>query len=157
MVVQVVKAAAPIAKKVIKKVLERHELRRSANNQIGESCLMLQPRSIHSSLSFKDKIFSIDYILVFSIFILGLVSILAMYSTDGGEFKYHTNSHILRFFVFFGMFLFISFIQIRFWHSQSYLIYILFFFLLLGVKYFGLNIIRFKKMVRFIFYEFTTI
>ncbi len=30
------KAAAPIAKKVIKKVLERHELRRSANNQIGE-------------------------------------------------------------------------------------------------------------------------
>ena len=37
------------------------------------------------------------------------------------------------------MFLFISFIQIRFWHSQSYLIYILFFLLLLGVKYFGLT------------------
>ena len=31
------KAAAPIAKKVIKKVLERHEQRRSTNNQIGES------------------------------------------------------------------------------------------------------------------------
>ena len=31
------KAAAPIAKQVIKKVLERHELRRSANNKIGES------------------------------------------------------------------------------------------------------------------------
>ena len=31
------KTAAPIAKKVIKKVLERHELRRSVNNQIGES------------------------------------------------------------------------------------------------------------------------
>ena len=31
------KAAAPIAKKVIKKVLERHELRRSTNNQSGES------------------------------------------------------------------------------------------------------------------------
>ena len=31
------KTAAPIAKKVIKKVLERHELRRSAYNQIGES------------------------------------------------------------------------------------------------------------------------
>ena len=30
------KAAAPIAKKVIKKVLERHELRRSVNNLIGE-------------------------------------------------------------------------------------------------------------------------
>ena len=98
---------------------------------------MFQPRSIHSSLSLKDKLFSIDYVLVFSIFILGLVSILAMYSTDGGEFKYHTNSHILRFFIFFGMFLFISFIQIRFWHSQSYLIYILFFLLLLGACFVG--------------------
>ena len=100
---------------------------------------MFKARSIQSSLSFKDKLLSIDYILVFSIFLLGLVSMLAMYSTDGGEFKYHTNSHILRFFVFFGMFFVISFIQIRFWHSQSYLIYILFFFLLLGVKYFGLT------------------
>ena len=100
---------------------------------------MFKARSIQSSLSIKDKILSIDYILVISIFILGLISILAMYSTDGGEFKYHTNSHILRFFIFFGMFLFLSFIQIRFWHSQSYLIYILFFLLLLGVKYFGLT------------------
>ena len=94
---------------------------------------MFRARSIQSSLSIKDKILSIDYILVISIFILGLVSILAMYSTDGGELKYHTKSHILRFFVFFGMFLTLSFIQIRFWHSQSYLIYILFFIFLLGV------------------------
>ena len=80
---------------------------------------MFRPRSIQSSLSFKDKLFSIDYILVISIFILGLISILAMYSTDGGEFKYHTKSHILRFFIFFSMFLILSFIQIRFWHSQA--------------------------------------
>ena len=100
---------------------------------------MLQPRSIHSSLALKDKILSIDYVLVFSILILGIVSMFAMYSTDGGEFKYHTNSHILRFCVFFGLFFLVSLIQIRFWHDQSYLIYILFFILLLGVKYFGLT------------------
>ena len=100
---------------------------------------MFRPRSIQSSLSLKDKLLSIDYVLVCSIFILGLISILAMFSTDGGEFKYHTNSHILRFFIFFGMFLVLSFIQIRFWHSQSYLIYLIFFFLLLCVKYFGLT------------------
>ena len=58
---------------------------------------MLQQRSIQSSLALKDKILSIDYILVISIFILGIISMFAMYSTDGGEFKYHTNSHILRF------------------------------------------------------------
>ena len=100
---------------------------------------MLQPRSIQSSLGLKDKIFSFDYVLVSSIFILGIISMFAMYSTDGGEFKYHTNSHILRFCVFFGLFFFISLIKIRFWHSQSYLIYSLFFLLLLGVKYFGLT------------------
>ena len=100
---------------------------------------MLKPRSIQSSLNFRDKILSIDYILVFSILILGIVSMFAMYSTDGGEFKYHTNSHILRFFVFFGMFFVVSFIKIRLWHDTSYLIYIGIFILLLGVKYFGLT------------------
>jgi len=100
---------------------------------------MLQPRSIQSSLALKDKILSIDYILVVSILILGIISMFAMYSTDGGEFKYHTNSHILRFFIFFGLFFLVSLIQIRFWHDQSYIIYILFFLLLLGVKYFGLS------------------
>ena len=100
---------------------------------------MLQPRSIQSSLSLRDKIFSIDYILVFSILVLGITSMFAMYSTDGGEFKYHTNSHILRFFVFFGMFFVVSFIKTRFWHDTSYLIYFGIFILLLAVKYFGLT------------------
>ncbi|MDC0545086.1 rod shape-determining protein RodA [Pelagibacteraceae bacterium] len=100
---------------------------------------MLQPRSIQSSLGLRDKIFSIDYILVISILILGIISMFAMYSTDGGEFKYHTNSHILRFFVFFSLFFVVSLIQVRFWHDQSYLIYIFFFLLLVGVKYFGLT------------------
>ena len=100
---------------------------------------MFQPRSIQSSLSLKDKILSFDYILVFSILTLGVTSMFAMYSTDGGEFKYHTNSHILRFFVFFGMFFVFSLVQIRFWHGTGYIIYIGIFILLLGVKYFGLT------------------
>ena len=100
---------------------------------------MFQPRSIQSSMGLRDRILSIDYILVVSILVLGIISMFAMYSTDGGEFKYHTNSHILRFCVFFALFFLVSLIQIRFWHDQSYLIYISFFLLLLGVKYFGLT------------------
>jgi rod shape determining protein RodA len=100
---------------------------------------MLRQRSIQSSLGLRDKIFSFDYILVFSILVLGIVSMFAMYSTDGGEFKYHTNSHILRFFIFFGLFFLVSLISTRFWHDQSFLIYVLFFLLLVGVKYFGLT------------------
>ena len=100
---------------------------------------MFQPRSIQSTLTFKDKLYSIDYVLVISILILGIISMFAMYSTDGGEFKYHTKSHILRFTVFFIMFFFLSFVQIRFWHTTSYLIYFIIFLLLLGVKYFGIS------------------
>ena len=100
---------------------------------------MFQPRSIQSSLSFKDKLFSLDYILVISILFLGIVSMFAMYSTDGGEFKYHTKSHIIRFCVFFIMFLILSFLQIRLWYQTSFLIFLIFFLLLVAVKYFGLT------------------
>ncbi len=112
---------------------------------------MFQPRSIQSSLSFRDKVYSLDYVLIISILILGIVSIFAMYSTDGGEFKYHTESHIIRFFVFFIMFLILSFIQIRFWHCTSYIIYFLFFILLLGVKYFGLTSSGSQRWLNFYF------
>ena len=35
---------------------------------------MFQPRSIQSSLSFRDKLLSLDYVLVISILILGIIS-----------------------------------------------------------------------------------
>ena len=95
---------------------------------------MFQPRSIQSSLSFKDKFLSVDFVLVFSILILGITSMFAMYSTDGGEFRYHTKSHILRFSIFFLLFLILSFVQIRLWHKTSYIIYIIFFLLLIAVN-----------------------
>ncbi len=112
---------------------------------------MYRTRSIQSSLSFKDKLVSIDYILITSILVLGIVSMFAMYSTDGGEFKYHTRSHILRFSVFFLMFFILSFVQIRVWHSTSYLIYVVFFILLVGVKYFGLTSSGSQRWLNFYF------
>ena len=112
---------------------------------------MLQPRSIQSSQGFRDKILSFDFILVISILVLGIISMFAMYSTDGGEFKYHTKSHIIRFFVFFFMFFILSFIQIRVWHSTSYFIYVSFFILLLCVKYFGLTSSGSQRWLNFYF------
>ena len=75
----------------------------------------------------------------------------AMYSTDGGEFNYHTKSHIVRFLVFFSLFLFISFFQIRFWHQTSSLIFIFVFILLLAVKYFGLTSSGSQRWINFYF------
>ena len=100
---------------------------------------MFTSGSIQSSLSLREKIYSIDYVLVFSILILGIVSMFAMYSTGRGTYDYHTKSHILRFIVFFIFFILISFFQAKFWYQTATGIYIIFFLLLLGVKYFGLT------------------
>ena len=112
---------------------------------------MFQPRSIQSTLSFRDKVMMMDYVLIISILLLGIVSMFAMYSTDGGKFDYHTKSHILRFTVFFIMFLTISFFQIRFWYQTSTLLYVAFFILLLGVKYFGLTSSGSQRWLNFYF------
>ena len=112
---------------------------------------MYKTRSIQSSLSINDKLLSFDYILVLAIFVLGIVSMFAMYSTDGGEFKYHTKSHIIRFFVFFLMFFVVSLFQIRFWHQTSTIFYISIFILLLGVKYFGLSSSGSQRWLNFYF------
>ena len=60
---------------------------------------MFRPGSIQSHLTLRDKILSLDYVLFFSILAIGIISFFAMYSTDGGEFAYHTKSHIIRFFI----------------------------------------------------------
>ena len=70
---------------------------------------MLKPGAIESRLTFRDKVFSLDIILIVSILLLGIISCFAMYSTDGGEFAYHTKSHIVRFFIFFSFFLWFPF------------------------------------------------
>ena len=53
------------------------------------------------ALSIKDKILALDFILIFTILLLGVISILAMYSTEQGKFGYYTQSHFYRFCVFF--------------------------------------------------------
>tara|TARA_B100001741_G_scaffold313700_1_gene321223 strand:+ start:2843 stop:3967 length:1125 start_codon:yes stop_codon:yes gene_type:complete len=100
---------------------------------------MFRKGSIQSHLNLRDKILSLDPILFFCILILGIVSFFAMYSTDGGVFAYHTKSHILRFFVFFILFIGVSFVRTNFWYNSSTLIYILILALLISVKYFGLT------------------
>ena len=61
---------------------------------------MFRPGAIQSHLSLREKIFSLDIPLVISILLIGIISCFAMYSTDGGEFAYHTKSHIVRFIIF---------------------------------------------------------
>ena len=67
---------------------------------------MLRQRLYNSQFTFFDKLKSLDYFLIFLILSVGVISLFAMYSTDGGEILYHTKSHFIRFGIFFFMFLY---------------------------------------------------
>ena len=90
-------------------------------------------------LTFFQKLRSIDFILVFFLLLLGIISSFAMYSTDGGEMLYHTKSHIVRFSIFFLMMIFFSFFSLRFWFLTGYLFYLIALGLLFWAAFFGIT------------------
>ena len=94
--------------------------------------------STFGEISFFQKVKSMDFYLLFSIMLLGAVSILAMYSTDmsDGNF-YHSFNHALRFVVFFALMIFLSFINIKYYFSLGILFYLLVLILLIGATFFG--------------------
>ena len=89
--------------------------------------------------TFFQKIRSIDYILLLMILLIGLIGCFAMYSTDGGQILYHTKNHILRFSIFFGMMIMLSFINIKVWHKVSYLFYFVTLILLILASLYGIT------------------
>ena len=100
---------------------------------------MLGQRLNADAGSFFEKIRSIDYLLIIIILILGIISSFAMYSTDEGKFLYHTKSHILRFGIFFVLFLVLSFVQTKVWHRIGYIFYLVILFMLFWALYFGVT------------------
>jgi len=92
-----------------------------------------------SNISFKDKILSLDFQLVFLILLLGIISFFAMYSTERGNFDYYTKNHIYRFSTFFIIFIVISFVNIQLWYKTAYLFYFVTLILLIGVSLFGIT------------------
>jgi len=95
--------------------------------------------SFHRPFSLKDKFFNLDLTLMFSIMLLGVISIFAQFSSSGGSFDYYSKSHALRFVIFFILFLVVSFTPISFWHSTSFFIFFILVILLLFVKFYGVQ------------------
>ena len=62
---------------------------------------MFLQNQLSNQSTFFQKIKSIDYILLFCVLVIGVISGFAMYISDGGELLYHTKSHLIRFSVFF--------------------------------------------------------
>ncbi|SVC81330.1 uncharacterized protein METZ01_LOCUS334184, partial [marine metagenome] len=55
---------------------------------------MLQQQIYSDQLTFLQKIRSFDILLMTSILALGIIGVISMYSSDGGQFSYYTISHI---------------------------------------------------------------
>ena len=101
---------------------------------------MFQQNRLNSELTFIQKVKSLDYILLFSITLLSVISVFVMYSTDGGEILYHTKSHFIKLLIFFPLMLIISFFNIKFWHITSYFFYFIAILLLIWVSIDGIKV-----------------
>jgi len=104
-----------------------------------------------SNLNFRDKILALDFLLIFCVLLLGVISFFAMYSTEQGRLGYFTQSHLYRFFVFFVVFIIISFFKIEFWYKSSYLFYLLILILLFAVDFFGITASGSKRWISLFF------
>ena len=100
---------------------------------------MITSNEFSEKKTFLEKIKTIDYILVTVILLIGIISCFVMYSTDGGQFEYYTNSHILKFSLFFILFIILSFIRIGFWHALAYIFYAVILGMLFYVLWFGVS------------------
>ena len=108
---------------------------------------MIKQHFHRSSLNFRDKIFALDFLLIFLILLLGVISFFAMYSTEQGKFGYYTQSHIYRFCIFFIVFIMFSFFRIQFWFKSAYLFYFAILILLFAVYFFGITASGSKRWI----------
>ena len=86
-----------------------------------------------------QKIINFDFILLFCILLLGIISLATMYSTDGGEVLFHTRSHLSKFVLFLFLMILVSFLNIKFWFSIGYLTYALLIAMLVWTINFGIT------------------
>ena len=112
---------------------------------------MFQHTRLNSDQNFFQKVKNLDYILLLSIFILSVLSLFVMYSTDGGELLYHTKSHLIKLSVFFVLMLLISLFNIKFWHLSSYFLYVIIILLLIWVSIYGIKVSGSQRWINLYF------
>ena len=112
---------------------------------------MFQYNKLSSELSFFQKVKKLDFILIFCIILLSAISLLVMYSTDGGEILYHTKSHFIKLLTFFSLMMVISFFNIKLWHITSYFIYFVIILLLIWVSAYGIKVSGSQRWINLYF------
>ena len=112
---------------------------------------MFQHNRLNNELTFIQKVKNLDFILLFCLIILSIVSVLVMYSTDGGQVLYHTKSHFIKLLTFFSLMIVISFFNIRLWHITSYFIYFILLLLLIWVSVYGIKVSGSQRWINLYF------
>ena len=112
---------------------------------------MFQHNKLNNELTFIQKVKNLDFILLFCLIILSIVSVLVMYSTDGGQVLYHTKSHFIKLLTFFSLMIVISFFNIRLWHITSYFIYFIILLLLIWVSIYGIKVSGSQRWINLYF------
>ena len=112
---------------------------------------MFQHNRLNNELTFFQKVKNLDFILLFCLILLSIVSVLVMYSTDGGQVLYHTKSHFIKLLTFFSLMIVISFFNIRLWHITSYFIYFIIILLLIWVSTYGIKVSGSQRWINLYF------
>ena len=112
---------------------------------------MFQHNRLNNELTFFQKVKNLDFILLFCLILLSIVSVLVMYSTDGGQVLYHTKSHFIKLLTFFSLMIVISFFNIRLWHITSYFIYFIIILLLIWVSANGIKVSGSQRWINLYF------
>ena len=112
---------------------------------------MFQHNRLNNELTFIQKVKNLDFILLFCLIILSIVSVLVMYSTDGGQVLHHTKSHFIKLLTFFSLMIVISFFNIRLWHITSYFIYFIILLLLIWVSVYGIKVSGSQRWINLYF------
>jgi rod shape determining protein RodA len=112
---------------------------------------MFQHNRLNNELTFFQKVKNLDFILLFCLILLSIVSVSVMYSTDGGQVLYHTKSHFIKLLTFFSLMIVISFFNIRLWHITSYFIYFIIILLLIWVSTYGIKVSGSQRWINLYF------
>ena len=112
---------------------------------------MFQHNRLNNELTFFQKVKNLDFILLFCLILLSVISVLVMYSTDGGQVLYHTKSHFIKLLTFFSLMIVISFFNIRLWHITSYFIYFIIILLLIWVSTYGIKVSGSQRWINLYF------
>ena len=100
---------------------------------------MFQRHIYSDQLTFFQKVGSFDIWLILSVLVLGIVGVISMYSSEGGQFLYYTKGHFIRFVIFFSLMLIFSFIRIKFWYDLGYFFYFIIVLLLIYAFFYGIT------------------